>query len=49
MAEWKNLDELDSFKELQKLKDEVVLKEAMEGSAMRRYSMPFRRFPMRPV
>ena len=31
MAEWKNLDELDSFKELQKLKDEVVLKEAMAG------------------
>ena len=33
MAEWKNLDELGSFKELLKLKDEVVLKEAMAGEA----------------
>lgn len=31
MAEWKNLDELDSFKELLKLRDEVVLKEVMAG------------------
>lgn len=44
MISWKNFDELDSYKTLEGLKDEVTLKEVMAGESgaerVKSYSVP---------